>query len=490
MVWANRDPADGDGAESAPRAEPPRPASPRLPVRPAPPAPPAPRVPRQAMRVRVTAGGRPAAGVFVRVIEHDAKAASERACAAGRTTDASGAVTLDVEDPAPPDALLEVAKADAEGLRHGFTPLARVVAGASAAPNGTATVALPEGGSLRVKISGLDPADRPRTVVVTMFAPFGEWLSLFGDLPAVPASDGGLTECGVVPRAFTFSVGPDGTAVVPRVPSDHAVSVTFPRWPEGYIVAESSSTSPSIPASDGDVLRVPDGADALYTLRWRRRPEARVRVVDEAGVPVAGARVAVGIEHEGQTARLFDPAVTTDETGSATVALWTGSHLPDWTPKALVVAATAAGRGAAIVQRPGRWYGETEEIRLGPAPRGTFGVEGRLLFENGRPVQGVPVFLAATEPWNGHVAAAPLATTTDGDGAFRFDVPEALRALFVTVGGVRVAVDGERLEAMPSDAMWRSLWPSLARSSVAPTSVPLPAAGAAARLDGTVTLPP
>jgi hypothetical protein len=397
-----------------------------------------------------------------------------------------------VDEPAPPRSFLEAARSDATGLRHVLVPLASVLEARGRSPDGVAAVTLPEGGSLRVRVEGLPDRARPSGVTVAVFPPFGPWLELFREASVLPMTDGGLVECGVVPRAYAVPFAADGSAVLAHVPADHAVAVTFADTPEAgfsYLVDSSSSTGPTLEAVEGDVLRVPEGSEVTYVVRWKERPTARVRVGAADGSPVVGARVAFGFRPKDGRARLFDQGLATGPDGVAIAPLWSGPRIPDWTPATIVFAVAAPGHRARVVEAEGRWYGAEAVATLEPSSPGSFTVAGTLRLPNDRPAAGIPVRVSAADPFGGEAAFEALVATTDADGAWSVSVREDLRPLFEYAGGLRVRVDGERLEAQPAGAFWRAAWSGLPRASVEPDAVALPAPRGTATHGGRLAIP-
>jgi hypothetical protein len=432
--------------------------------------------------------GEPARGVLVRVVRHDVASSTATDVSTTARTDATGAARVAVDDPVPGDAWLETAFADASGARHGLAPLAEVVTRGAEAD--AATVALPAGGSLRVEVRGLPAGVRARRAVVHLQPPYGEFLGLF-EGARVAAADGGPTETGALPSAYPVTLDERGDGRLAHVPDTFAVAVSVEGVPEGFVVEEVGCTAPAVAASEGRVLRVSEGTECVYTLRWKALPEARVRVTDEAGAPIAGARVAIGTAAAGASPRLSPQVATTDAAGSASLLLWSGSHLPAWLPEGHVVVASAPGRLASVTRVPGgRWYGVEASAALAPSPGGSFRVAGTLRFPGGGPAAGVPVTLAARAPWDGHRALAPFETVTDADGAWSFVVPEDARPVFDFAGGLRLHVDGDRLEDGPAEAVWRTRWPSLPRAATAPEWLALPPPRGAVSADLTLVLPP
>jgi hypothetical protein len=348
---------------------------------------------------------------------------------------------------------------------------------------------LPAGGRLSVVLAGASAGRRLAPLTVKIFPPYGEHLALFRDATALPAADGGLQECRAVPLSWRFPFDEAGRALVPHVPGDHAVLLEV-ETPDDRLVESATYDGPRVETGSGDVLRVPEGADATYTVTLREPPAARVRVVDDAGRPIPGARVAAGLRHGGTGTRILARGESADADGRATVPLWSGPRLPAWTPEGIVFVASAPGRSARVVEAAPAWYGVEAEVALPPAPAGGFALAGTLTYENGRPAPGVPVLLATAEPWNGHAAIEPIEAVTDGEGRFRIEVPEAVRAVLAFGGGaVRVEVDGGKLEDQSRDALWRSLWPGLPRARTKPDSIPLPERGGVARADGVLVMP-
>jgi hypothetical protein len=239
------------------------------------------------------------------------------------------------------------------------------------------------------------------------------------------------------------------------------------------------------------VLRVPQGTSCTYTQLWKPLPSARVRVLGDDGAALPGARVAVGTVKGGGTGRVSPVLATTDAEGWASVTLWSGSHLPAWTPEGYVVVASAADRLAQVATlEGGRWYGVETTLRLARSPGGAFRVSGVLRFPSGGVAAGIPVALASREPWNGHRAIDAFQVVTDVAGAWSFEVPEALRPVFAHGGALRLHVDGDRLENGPESALWRSRWPTLPRATTTPDEIALPPPGGATRADVTLVLPP
>jgi hypothetical protein len=436
--------------------------------------------------VRVLAGGEPARGVFVRAIRYDAASSTAtEASSLGRTGE-QGVATIEVDLPIAEGSWLELAHADGSGARHGLVPLERAL-GAGTEP---ATVALPPGGSLRVAVRGLPEGVRASRAFVRLQAPYGAFLGLFDGAPAVAASDGGPVERGVLPSEFRVALDERGEGRLARVPDTFAVAVSVEGVPEGFVVEDVACSVPAVPSTEGRVLRVADGSECSYTLHWRALPAASVRVVDETGAPVAGAGVAVGTAVSGAVPRVSGDVATTDADGRASVLLWSGANLPTWTPEGYVVLATAPGRLASVTPvAGGRWYGVEATATLPRSPGGTFRVAGTLRWRNGTPAVGIPVALASRDPWNGHRALPPMEAVTAPDGGWSFEVSEDARPLFAYGGGLRLHVDGDRLEDGPAHAAWRSKWPTLPRATTDPASIELPPLRGTARADLALVLP-
>lgn len=440
---------------------------------------------RRSVRVRAVGPEGPEAGVLVRAVVTDPAARAQRECGSTSTTDGAGLATVEVDDPAPPHVLLELARAE-HGLRHALVPLP------ADAPEPVPAY-LPAGGRLTVALQGAVRGRRVPPVTVNIFPPYGDHLALFRGASDLPSADGGLQECGAVPRAWRFPFDESGRATVLHVPDDHAVLVELD-VPDDRLVESATYDGPRVESGDGEVLRVLPGTQPTYAVVLREHPAARVRVTDEEGRPIAGARVAVALRRAGTGTRVLAHGETTDEDGRAGVPLWSGPRLPAWTPEGVVLIASAPGRGARVVEgdvpRDAAWYGVEASVSLPKAPAGGFAVEGRLVFANGRAAAGVPVLLATAEPWNGHTAIDPIGATTDETGAYRIAVPEAVRPVLAHGGGaLRLVVDGTRLEDQPLGALWRSLWPWLPRATIRPDALSLPASGGVVRADGEVTAP-
>jgi hypothetical protein len=437
------------------------------------------------VRVRILGREGPEAGVAVRALERVDAEACFRSLSDVTVTDADGVADLRVPDPAPATAVLELARADPSGFRHGFVPLAE----AQAPPGDAAVLRLPEGGRLEVRLTGLPEGKVPSHVNVEFLSPYTACEELFSDLGVRPSEDGGIFEERPGWRSLRLRLDAEGTARVPHVASDHAVSLVLPEPPEGWLVAGATASGPYVAGREADLLRVPEGRTLAYELRFRPAPAWPVRVASSSGAPVADARVASGVRNRDGTLRLLGHVERTDAQGVAKVPLWTGARLPDWTPPALIAVVWAPGSRARIVEAEGTWDPSELAVILEPGSGRRFGVEGRILHADGRPGAGLPVRLAAAEPWNGHSALEGLATTTDGDGRFAFEVAEDLRPVFAAGPGVRVHLDAERLEGLPPDAFWRVRWPFLPRAHLTPEAIPLPAEGGRAQGDLRVTPP-
>lgn len=462
------------------------PAAPRLV---APPAPPRKTGPTRRFTVRVNADGEPAPGVFVRAIRHDAKSSTATELGDPVRTDADGRAALEVDEPLPSPAWLEMARADPTGVRHGFAPLDRI---ASARAGEEPIVELPAGGSLRIDVQGLPPSDTPRKAVVALQAPYGEWLGLFEDVRVHAAADGGPSERRAIPSEITVPLDAQGSGSLAHVPDTFVVAVRLYGIPEGFIAEEVTCSGPSMPASEGRVLRVPQGRVCTYTLRWKPLPSIRVRVRGPDGTPVAGAQVGAAVREKGSGARahLSPEIASADGSGVASVPLWSGASLPDWRPEAVVVAVVAPGRRAAVATvEGGRWYGNEVTVVLEAGTSGRFRVSGTLAYPSGGAASGIPLLLESTIGWNGERMLPPFSATTDGDGRWSFSVPEDARPLFEFGGGLRVRVDGDALENMSDHALWRSASPSLPRAGTSPEKIPLPPKGGAAEIPLTLSLP-
>ena len=401
-------------------------------------------------------------------------------------SDPDGQLVLEVEEPLPGAAWLELASFGALGFRHGFLPFADLK---PSAPGGPVLARLPEGGPLRVELVGLPAEARPPSVDLQFLPPYGPWLPLFRDVTVLPSEDGGVFEVRPQWRGLHLRLGEDGAGTMPHVATDHAVLIDVPALPEGWILEGSTSTGPFEAMREGDVVRVPDPAGCTYVARFRPAPAARITVGAVEGGALPSARVAAGLRHADGTPEILGSGVKTDVTGVAVVPLWAGRRLPEWVPTEVLLLAWAPGRLARVVTRPGRWSDVEATIELAIAPPGRFRVEGVLRHADGRPAPGLPVRLAAALPWNGHAVADPFEAWTDGEGHFQFEVPESVRPLLAVRGRLRVALDPERLEAMATDAYWRSRWPSLPRMLPVPADFELPPPDGTARVELQLTLP-
>ncbi len=479
----------GDGAADSPSPQRPFARADPAAARPLPPTAPVHPGPRRRFTVRVIADGQPAPGVFVRAIRHDAKTSTATELGDPARTDPAGLATLEADEPLPAGAWLEMALADSSGARHGFVPLDRVASSPSTEP---ATVELPAGGSLRIDVQGLPSAEMPRRALVVLQAPYGDWLGLFEDTRVHAAADGGPSERHALPSTLPVALDAAGMGSLAHVPDTFVVAVRLESVPDGFIAEEVSCSGPSMPASEGRVLRVPQGRVCTYTLHWKPLPKVRVLVTSEDGRPIPKARVGAGLAFRGPEggAEIAPQVAVTDAAGAASVALWSGTALPDWRPEEIVVAAIAEGRAARVVRAPGgRWYGNEVAVTLPASAGGSFTVAGSLAFPADKPAAGVPLLLGGAGTWNGERLLAPLSAVADAEGKFSFSVPEDARALFEFGGSLCVRVDGDRLENLSDDALWRGLWPSLPRAVAEPTSIALPPPRGTSRTSLTLSLP-
>jgi hypothetical protein len=283
----------------------------------------------------------------------------------------------------------------------------------------------------------------------------------------------------------------DGSGEVPEVPGDHGIYVEFPANPDGWLVEATEFSGCSAPANPGEVCRIAAGTTGVYRVHFRRAPSVRVRVEDAHATPIASAEIAVGVRHAkgGGAVRVFDTTSTTDSSGSIELPLWTGSRLPDWTPIGLVIVTYAAGYQSRVTETEGGWSASDVTIRLEKAKEGSFTLEGTLTHADGKRAAGVPVRIVAAAPWNGDAALPALRATTVEDGGWRIEVPEAYRPVYAYGRGLRLDVDSERLEATPTEALWRRLHPDLPRSRIEPEAFDLPAPGSTTRHDGALVAP-
>ena len=420
------------------------------------------------LEIRVVTAGGPEPDVLVRLVVHTRSEGTTQGLGPSVRTDIDGMAELTIPEDLPGDASVELAKSDEKGFRHTFVPL-DVVLGAATLP---AEVVLQRGGSLTVRVEGLPPTLRPPSVEVRFVPPYGEGLSLFSDLRALPSADGSLFAERKLPPSHRIPFTADGFATLVRAPDDHALCVDVPDPPDGWIVECVECTGPHVVAREGEVLRVPDGGRCALNIRFREAPRARARVRTPEGAPVAGALVTFGMSTGREGVRLFASSGTTDAKGEVSVVLWTGSRLPDWTPDRLVAVAYLAGRRAAVVEAPGAWYGAEMSVVLEPERGGRTGVDGTLTLANGRPATGIPLRLTSASPWNGHVALPTQRAMTDAQGAFHFTVSDdLLDALGHGGAGLAVRVDSELLEDAPMDAMWRRRLRNLPRGQLVPEVV-------------------
>lgn len=444
---------------------------------------------RRPLRVRVVSDGVASPDAVVRAVAIDRTSRTVHALSDVGRTGGDGVVDLDVAEAVVGDpgagCWLEVASASSRGLRHGYRPLP------AAGGTGVVELALPNAGRLEVRVDGLPPGRMPEYIDVRFLTPERDWEEMFSELAATPCEDGGLFECKAIPRVERMRLRADGTGELPEVPDDHAIYVEFPATPDGWLVEKTTFSGRSMAATSGEVCRVAGGATGVYRVTYRRSPTALVRVVDRENHPVPGASVLCGLRStKGEKrSRLFEAGETTDAKGTATVPLWTGSRLPDWSPVGLVLAAWADGRDGAVVETEGGWYGHEATLTLGPATPGSFVVEGTLKHVDGRKATGIALRLAGAPPWNGESALPAVRAVSDENGAFRLEVPESCRAIFAYGRRVRVAVDTERLDAQPAQALWRSRYPGLLRATTTPASLEMPAPGSTTRLDVVLEIP-
>ena len=128
--------------------------------------------------------------------------------------------------------ILELARSDATGFRHGFVVLEKALVDGPRPID----VTLPEGGSIRVELRGI-PADvRPAAVLVEFLAPYGPFREMFSDLLILPSEDGGLFETRQSWRRIRLKIGEDGVGILPHAPTDHAIWILVPEMPEGWQV--------------------------------------------------------------------------------------------------------------------------------------------------------------------------------------------------------------------------------------------------------------
>lgn len=440
------------------------------------------------LRLRVVEDGSAVADAVVRAVRLDPVSKCARALSDIARTGSDGVAELLISTADASGGWIEVASADTRGMRHGYHPLEASLADA----DGEVEITIPPAGRLEIEVEGLPPERMPAYVDVRFLTPDGGWEELFSDLPATPIEDGGLFETRCIPRTERVKLRPEGRGEIPNVPVDHGIYVEFPATPDGWLVDRSTFSGRSLDANSGEVLRVPAGATGVYRVTYRPMPAAAVRVEDVEGRPLAGATVVVGLRHAGDKdlPRVFEATSATDAKGTVSVPLWTGARLPGWKPVGVVVVAYAPGHAARVVETTGGWYDERATLRLDAAPPGTFVVVGTLKHANGQLAAGIPVRLGAAPPWNGHAALPPLRATTDGDGAWRIEVPESHRPVFAFGRRLQLEVDAEALEAQSSQAIWRTLYPNLPRATTVPGGFDLPAPGATRRHDATLDVPP
>ena len=336
---------------------------------------------------------------------------------------------------------------------------------------------------------GLPPELRPASVDVRFVPPYGDSLSLFSGVRALPSEDGSLFEDRTVPRSHRLPFTAAGTATLARAPDDHALCVDVPNPPDGWIVECASCSGPHVVAREGEVLRVPEGVLCTLDIRFREAPRVRARVRTPEGAPIAGAEVRFGMSTGDEGVRLFNASGTTDAQGEVSVVLWTGSRLPDWTPDRLVAVAYLPGRRAAVVEAPGAWYGTELAVVLGPERGGSTGIDGVLTMPGGRPATGIPLRLTSGTTWNGHVGLPVQRAMTDAEGRFHFTVPDDLLEVLDRGGsGLAVRVDAELLEDAPLDALWRRKLRNLPLGVLVPEQVG--AGGRPQRLEARLEVPP
>jgi hypothetical protein len=147
-----------------------------------------------------------------------------------------------------------------------------------AAATTPAQVVLPRGGSLVVRIEGLPSELRPASVDVRFVPPYGDSLSLFSGLRALPSEDGSLFEDRTVPRSHRLPFTAAGTATLARAHAYHSLCVDVPNPTDGWIVECASCSGPHVVAREGEVLRVPEGVLCTLDIRFREAPRVRARV--------------------------------------------------------------------------------------------------------------------------------------------------------------------------------------------------------------------
>ena len=437
------------------------------------------------LKIRVVTTGAPEADVLVRLVQHTRGEGTTHGLGPSARTDVDGIAELVLPEDLPGEASVELAKSDTKGYRHTFVPLDVVLAAATT----PAQVVLPRGGSLVVRIEGLPSELRPASVDVRFVPPYGDSLSLFSGLRALPSEDGSLFEDRTVPRSHRLPFTAAGTATLARAPDDHALCVDVPNPPDGWIVECASCSGPHVVAREGEVLRVPEGVLCTLDIRFREAPRVRARVRTPEGAPIAGAEVRFGMSTGDEGVRLFNASGTTDAQGEVSVVLWTGSRLPDWTPDRLVAVAYLPGRRAAVVEAPGAWYGTELPVVLGPERGGSTGIDGVLTMPGGRPATGIPLRLTSGTTWNGHVGLPVQRAMTDAEGRFHFTVPDDLLEVLDRGGsGLAVRVDAELLEDAPLDALWRRKLRNLPLGVLVPEQVG--AGGRPQRLEARLEVPP
>ncbi len=126
------------------------------------------------------------------------------------------------------------------------------------------------------------------------------------------------------------------------------------------------------------------------------------RVLDEAGQPIAGARVARGSDLRGNEA-----------TGEATTDAAGQFSMPGVPPGALILTVEARGHAAELKSLTAGPGPPPVEFRLGPGHT----IRGRIVDAHDKPIAGAPI---CADQWRGHHSLRWNART-DADGRFRWD---------------------------------------------------------------------